>query len=572
MTGAGVPADPLSQAVLAARLLAVAPGALGGLSLRGAGPVRDTVVEQLGLHFPDAACRRIPTHVDDGQLMGGIDIAASLAARRPVIRPGLLDQIGSGALIVPMGERLGEAAAGRLAQALDARRGGSNAFALVLLDDGREPDEAPPIALTERIAFHCDLSSVNSLHLPAFDTLGAIAFDAVETPGDAVLGTLAHVAEAFGVDSVRSLLFALATARAHAALCGRKELEQVDLDVAALLVLVPRATRFPADPPPQDQHEPAPPLDDRGDTAADPRSADEQTDMAERVIDAVAAVIPEGLFDQLARGRQRRGKSQGRSGKRTRSTRRGKPLGARPGQPRGGARLALIDTLRAAVPWQPLRRREAAAEAGHRLLIRKDDLRVRRFEEQVGIVTIFCVDASGSAALARLSEAKGAVELILAQAYVTRCEVALIAFRGTAAELLLPPTRSLTRARRALAALPGGGGTPLAAGLALAGRTAEAISARGSSPFLVVLTDGSANITAAGLPGRGQARDDALAAARAIAARRTDALVIDISPRPRADAERLAAAMAARYLPLPLADAKAIERAVRAAQPGAVAA
>ena len=107
------------------------------------------------------------------------------------------------------------------------------------------------------------------------------------------------------------------------------------------------------------------------------------------------------------------------------------------------------------------------------LLITRDDIRVRRFEEHSDRLLILSVDASGSAAAARLAEAKGACELLLAEAYVRRDHVALIAFRGTAAELLLPPTRSLVQAKRRLAALPGGGSTPLAAGLRAALDVAE---------------------------------------------------------------------------------------------------
>lgn len=235
--------------------------------------------------------------------------------------------------------------------------------------------------------------------------------------------------------------------------------------------------------------------------------------------------------------------------------------------PRGGARLALIDTLRAAVPWQPMRRAEAGQGSPANLLVRKSDLRIRRFEDRSPAVTIFCVDASGSAAMARLAEAKGAVELMLAQAYVTRSEVALIAFRSTEAELLLPPTRSLTRARRALADLPGGGGTPLATGITAARRLGEAMAARGATPFLVFLTDGSANIGADGVAGRKQARADAEVAAKAVAGIGLAALVLDIAPRPRPEAADIARVMRARYLPLPVADAAAVSRAVEAARP-----
>jgi magnesium chelatase subunit D len=222
--------------------------------------------------------------------------------------------------------------------------------------------------------------------------------------------------------------------------------------------------------------------------------------------------------------------------------------------------LSVIDTLRAAAPWQKLRNTDG------RLAIRRDDLRIRRFETRAEVLTIFAVDASGSSALARLAEAKGAVELLLAEAYVKRAAVALVAFRGTCAELLLPPTRSLTRARRTLAQLPGGGGTPLAAGLNAARELAEAARARGRTPFLVVLTDGRANIAVDGRAVRNLAETDALSAAKAIAISRIGAAFIDISARPRPEGAALAAAMRARYLPLPRADSVAMHTAIRQAQ------
>jgi magnesium chelatase subunit D len=132
-------------------------------------------------------------------------------------------------------------------------------------------------------------------------------------------------------------------------------------------------------------------------------------------------------------------------------------MGSLPGDPRSGARLDLMATLRTAAPWQRLR---GPAPGGARLRVQADDFRVVRFRQRAQSVTVFVVDASGSAALYRLAEAKGAVELLLADCYVRRDEVAMIAFRGDMAELLLPPTRSLVRAKRSLSALPGGGGTP----------------------------------------------------------------------------------------------------------------
>ena len=185
------------------------------------------------------------------------------------------------------------------------------------------------------------------------------------------------------------------------------------------------------------------------------------------------------------------------------------------------------------------------------------------FKQRSGTTTIFVVDASGSAALQRLAETKGAVELLLADAYVRRDKVALIAFRGQAAELLLPPTNALARARRSLAGLPGGGGTPLASGIDAAVTLAETITRAGQTPIITLLTDGRANIARDGTPGRPQAEADALASAARIRAAGLTTLLIDISPRPNPSAQRLAEAMGARYFPLPQADAAKLSRIVR---------
>ena len=162
----------------------------------------------------------------------------------------------------------------------------------------------------------------------------------------------------------------------------------------------------------------------------------------------------------------------------------------------------------------------------------------------------------------RLAEAKGAVELLLADCYIRRDQVALIAFRANAAELLLPPTRSLARAKRSLAGLPGGGGTPLAAGLDAAFVLSDSIRRKGQTPTVIVLTDGRANIARDGGQGRPRAEDDAMSAARQLRGAGIAAVLVDTSPRPGISGEAIAKEMGARYLPLPHADAVTLSKAV----------
>lgn len=546
------PPDPLDDALLAARLCATDPG-LGGILLRGGGDLRDLVIAELRAGLGTRApVKRIPLHVDDDRLLGGIDLTATLASGAPVMRRGLLAEAKGGAIVLPMAERLSDAAAGRIAAAIDC---GEKRFLMIALDDGIEPEERPPAAVAERVAFWIDLTAARGT--PKRRKRSRVNATLPEAPDEA-LAALVGTAALLGIESSRAPLFALRAARAAARLGGRDRIADEDLTLAARLVLAPRATQLPSAPeespaeaPPQKEREP-------GDSGAE-----QSGPLDDIVLAAALAALPPDLLARLSQGRRRGPALRTRgAGERRKSAARGRPMGARAGSPTRGLRLSLIDTLRAAAPWQKLRRRDG------RIQIRRDDLRIRRFETRAEAVTIFAVDASGSSALARLAEAKGAVELLLAEAYIKRAQVALVAFRGTAAELLLPPTRSLTRARRSLAELPGGGGTPLAAGLNAARELAEAARARGRTPFVVVLTDGRANIAVDGSAGRAAAESDATTAAKAIGVAGIAAAFVDISARPRAEGAALAAAMGAHYLPLPRADAAAMHAAVRAAQRG----
>ncbi len=579
-----------ADALAAATILAVDPIGCGGAVLRaGAGPVRDRWVGALhGLLPPLQPWRRLPLHVADDRLLGGLDLTATLQAGRPIAQSGLLSEAAGGVLLAAMAERIEPGTAARLAAAMDGGVGGQGRFALVALDEGIE-EEQPPAALLDRLAFRIDLRDIplgSAFEPGTRDELApARARLAAVQVSDEHLQALCGTAVVLGIDSLRAPWLALRAACAAAALAGRDKVEDDDCVLAARLVLAPRATRLPPppeqepapdepnpEPPPApddtpDQPPPPPPPPEPPDDAADPGPEPEPAAIEDRVLEAVQAAIPAGLLAQLQAGElASRTLSRGRAGAVQQGGARGRPAGLRRGPPQRGARLNLIETLRAAAPWQTLRQREAPARAG-RLQLRADDFRVTRYRQRSQSTTVFVIDASGSQALNRLAEAKGAVELLLADCYVRRDQVAVLGFRGRGAELLLPPTRSLVRAKRSLAGLPGGGGTPLAAGLDAALQLAETIRRRGESPLLVLLTDGRANVARDGTPGRERADQEALQAADALRAAGIGGLLVDTAPRPQASALLLAQRMGARYLALPQVQASTLSQAVRAAMP-----
>lgn len=578
-----------SDALLAADLLGLDPG-LGGAMLRaGAGPVREAWLARFWRNLPAAApMLRVPGDVGDAELLGGLDLSATLARGRSVAQRGLIARAHGGALVVAMAERLARTPAAHLCAALDrgevlAERDGlalrdAASFAIVALDEGVTDDERPQPALAERLAFHLDLTMLSHRDVDggqervspeALDRARAL-LPSVAVP-DRLVEALCQACAVLGADSARAPLLALKAARASAALDGRAKVEDQDAALAARLVIAPRARHLPPAEQPDEQQaeaeQPEPPQDNPPETPDSDEAKDkEQRPLDDVVLEAALAALPPGLLEQLRRnaGRVRSGQT-GKAGDAQATTKRGRPIGARRGDPRSGVRLALLDTLRAAAPWQTLRKRALKPGLERPAIeIRREDFRIKRFRDRKQTTTIFVVDASGSAALERLGEAKGAVELLLADCYVRRDEVALISFRGAGAEILLPPTRSLHRAKKELAAMPGGGGTPLAAGIMAAGHLAEEVRRKGRTPTLVVITDGRANVTREGMGGRVQAQEEAECAARALRACGHRTLLVDSSARPEPKAGKLADDLGALYLPLPRASAETISTAVRA--------
>lgn len=568
------------DALTAIRIAVMMGHRIGGIHLRArAGPVRDIWLERFQATLGEAPVIRFSPDVDEGRLLGDLDLARTLAEGRPVLSDGVLTRADGGAVVLAMAERAEPTLCGILAAAMDtgqvrsARMAGADAaparFILVALDEGAEPDERMPVALDDRLALRVDLSAVSwrmaegELRVP-----DPVAADpAAIAISDAMLTAFATAAMQAGWVSMRAPLWLSLVARAVAAVEGAGEVAPTHAATAIRLVFgplaMPEATEEDAPQDTQDDTPPPPPPPDQGEReeSDDPIELDPET-LQDMLIAAKAIRkmhLPVLLPAQTAAGG---GAGSGKAGAKKTKARRGRPIGHTPHSPYPGARPDVLATLRAAAPWQKLRAREGEAREAKGLHIRKSDFRYRRLRDRTETTVIFAVDASGSTALARLGEAKGAVELLLAECYTRRDSVAVIAFRGTEADILLEPTRSLVRAKRSLTRLPGGGPTPLASAMAKALEMSDRVMREGNTPILVMMTDGNGNIALDGTANRAQSREDVATLSRHLAAQGMRSVMIDISARPRESARSFAAGLQADYVALPRADAASVSSLV----------
>jgi magnesium chelatase subunit D len=509
----------------ALQLLAVDPR-LGGVAIGAAvGSGKSSVARaSMALFGPQAPFVELPLGSDEEALLGGIDIEATLRTGRRTIRHGLLQRANGGVLYVDALNLIADSVVNILLGVLDSgvirleREGISqhiaSSFRLIGTYDPQEGlprrhllDRIGLLVLMQPQASVADRQQVlrhhlspDLVHWQELDVLQAelVAEARVLLPSVTITPIqqqqLVSLALRAGVEGQRADLFAVATACAAAALDLRTTVNHDDLEMAARLVIMPRATRDVTDDQPMPPPPPPPPApaessaDEQNDGDTTPPETEAELQVPdEEVLEALTCEVPIQLADLPFRTIRR-----GRSGSRGAvSGTRGRHIRSAPGNPRR-ARIDIPATLRSAAPWQPLRQTTAARH----LSLRVDDIRVKQYRSKAGVLFCFVVDASGSMALNRMRQAKGAVQHLLQQAYVHRDRVALLAFRGTNCELLLPPSQSVELARRALDVLPTGGTTPLAAALLSTIDVAAQARSRGIMQCVALfLTDGRGNVS-----------------------------------------------------------------------------
>ena len=368
--------------------------------------------------------------------------------------------------------------------------------------------------------------------------------------------------EMFSISNMHTIFCTLKVAKAICAYKGEKRVSREDINLAISLSMIHKAKQIPE----FQQEEKAKSAENerlRDNDESKANNSELNSEDKKMLIDALKIFLPNNLIESLLSKNSQtiRVTESAGSGERNNNFSAGRPIPSISRKYSSDKRIDLMGTLTRAIPWQKLR--SSSVTKNRKIIIYPQDIMIKRFEKQSERLLIFLVDASGSNAIGRLAEAKGAIEILLSDAYAKRDNVALISFSGLKADPLLLPTKSLVTAKKKLSSLPGGGATPLANGLLEAFNMADAARSRSIKPIIILLSDGRGNITLDGLGDRVKAIEDTTYIASLIKRNAINNIFIDTSRRKTPMADELARELNGHYFQLPMANSSSISKAVQ---------